>query len=131
MFKYNDFNYTPRPGRDTLDITVNAMFDLPYDSELELNVTTKSTKQTGPGAKFNLSKKNFKRMGASLNLELKGSYEWQTSSTVDGDKSVMNSYELGAALSLEFLALYFHGYATALTRSASRRKQTSRFMPNR
>ena len=78
------------------------MFDLPYDSELELNVTTKSTKQTGPGAKFNLSKKNFKRMGASLNLELKGSYEWQTSSTVDGESSVMNSYELGAALSLNF-----------------------------
>lgn len=110
---------------------MNAMFDLPYNSELELNVTTKSTKQTGPGAIFNLSRKNFRRMGASLNLELKGSYEWQTSSTVDGDKSVMNSYELGAALSLEFLALYFHGYATALTRSASRRKRTSRFMPNR
>ena len=43
-----------------------------------------------------------KRMGASLNLELKGSYEWQTSSTVDGESSVMNSYELGAALSLNF-----------------------------
>ena len=87
---------------DTLDVHVNATFDLPYDSELELNVTTKSTKQTGPGAIFNLSKKNFQRMGASLNLELKGSYEWQTSSTVDGESSVMNSYELGAALSLEF-----------------------------
>ena len=76
--------------------------DLPYDSELELNVKTKSTKQTGPGAVFKLSKKNFKRMGASLNLELNGSYEWQTSSTVDGESSVMNSYELGAALSLNF-----------------------------
>lgn len=31
---------------DTLDVRVNATFDLPYDSELELNVTTKSTKQT-------------------------------------------------------------------------------------
>ena len=102
VFKFNDFKYTPRPGTDTLDIDVNAMFDLPYDSELELNVTTKSTKQTGPGAKFNLSKKNFKRMGASLSLELSGSYEWQTSSTVDGESSVMNSYELGAALSLNF-----------------------------
>ena len=78
------------------------MFDLPYDSELEFNLTTKDTKQTGPGAKFNLSRKNFMRMGASLNLELKGSYEWQTSSTVDGRSSVMNSYELGAALSLQF-----------------------------
>lgn len=78
------------------------MYDLPYDSELEFNVTTKSTKQTGPGAIFNLSRRNFRGMGASLNLRLKGSYEWQTSSTVDGESSVMNSYELGAELSLEF-----------------------------
>ena len=102
VFKFNEMQYLPRSGEDTLDVRVNAMFDLPYDSELELNVTTKSTKQTGPGAIFKLTKKNFLRMGASLNLELKGSYEWQTSSTVDGDKSVMNSYELGAALSLDF-----------------------------
>ena len=103
VFKFNEFRYEPRPNtQDTLDITVNAMFDLPYDSELELNVKTKSTKQTGPGAIFKLSRKNFRRMGASLNLELKGSYEWQTSSTVDGESSVMNSYELGAALSLTF-----------------------------
>lgn len=103
VFKFSEFRYTPRSeGSDTLDIQVNSMFDLPYDSELELNVTTKSTKQTGPGAIFNLSRKNFRRMGATLNLELKGSYEWQTSSTVDGESSVMNSYELGAALSLKF-----------------------------
>ena len=103
VFKFSEFQYIPRSaGSDTLDIRVNSMFDLPYDSELELNVTTKSTKQTGPGAIFTLSRKNFQRMGATLNLELKGSYEWQTSSTVDGEKSVMNSYELGAALSLEF-----------------------------
>ena len=99
VFKFNEIQYQPRPNSDTLDVRVNAMFDLPYDTE---NVTTKSTKQTGPGAIFKLSKRNFRRMGASLNLELKGSYEWQTSSTVDGDKSVMNSYELGAALSLDF-----------------------------
>lgn len=106
VFKFSEFRYIPRMNdsivTDTLDVRVNATFDLPYDSELELNVTTKSAKQTGPGAIFNLSKKNFQRMGASLNLELKGSYEWQTSSTVDGESSVMNSYELGAALSLEF-----------------------------
>lgn len=103
VFKYNEMRYTPRTeNSDTLDVQVNAMFDLPYDSELELNVTTKSTKQTGPGAIFKLSRKNFRGMGASLNLEMKGSYEWQTSSTVDGESSVMNSYELGAGLSLEF-----------------------------
>ena len=101
VFKYNEFQYVPR-GNDTLDINVNSLFDLPYDSELELNATVKSTKQTGPGAIFKLSRKNFLRMGASLSLELNGSYEWQTSSTVNKEKSVMNSYELGAALTLEF-----------------------------
>ncbi len=102
VFKYSELTYTPRGKSDTLDVTANTMFDLPYDSELEFNVTTKNTKQTGPGAIFKLTKKNFRRMGASLNLELKGSYEWQTSSTVEGKSSVMNSYEMGAALSLEF-----------------------------
>ena len=103
VFKFSEFQYTPRSnGGDTLDIRVNAMFDLPYNSELELNVKTKSTKQTGPGAFFSLSRRNFRRMGASLNLELRGSYEWQTSSTVNGESSVMNSYELGTSLSLEF-----------------------------
>ena len=102
VFKYNEVTYEPRGNSDTLDLRVNTMFDLPYDSELEFNVVTKSTEQTGPGAIFKLSKKNFQRMGASLNLELKGSYEWQTSSTVEGNSSVMNSYEIGATLSLEF-----------------------------
>ena len=47
VFKFSEFSYTPRSeGSDTLDIRVNSMFDLPYDSELELNVTTKSTKRT-------------------------------------------------------------------------------------
>lgn len=103
VFKFSEFQYIPRSnGNDTLDIRVNSVFDLPYDSELEFNVTNKSTKQIGPGAIFKVSRKNFRRMAASLNLELRGSYEWQTSSTVEGEKSVMNSYELGASLSLEF-----------------------------
>lgn len=105
VFQFSEFKYTPRDTtskNNILDVHVNTMFDKPYDAELEFNVTTKSTKQTGPGAIFNLSKKNFMRMGASLNLQLKGSYEWQTNSTVDGDNSVMNSYELGTSLSLDF-----------------------------
>ena len=61
VFKFSEFRYIPRMNdsivTDTLDVRVNATFDLPYDSELELNVTTKSTKQTGPGAIFNLSRK--------------------------------------------------------------------------
>lgn len=105
IFKFTEFRYVPRDTTstcDTLDVRINAMFDQPYDGELEFNVTAKSTDQTGPGASFKLTRKNFKRMGADLTWEVRGSYEWQTNSTVEGNSSVMNSYELGTSLSLDF-----------------------------
>lgn len=105
IFKFTEFRYVPQDTTsrcDTLDVRIHAVFDQPYDGELEFNVTTKSTDQTGPGAVFSLTRKNFKRMGADLSLQLRGSYEWQTNSTVEGDNTVMNSYELGASLSLDF-----------------------------
>ena len=106
VFKYAEFRYNPvyKEGKETdfLDVDVYAAFDLPYDAELEFNVKHKSSDQTGPGAMFRLTRKNFMRLGANLSLQLKGSYEWQTSGTVEGESSVMNSYELGVSLSLDF-----------------------------
>ncbi len=105
VFKLTEFRYNPRDtiaGRDTLDVQVNAVFDQPYDGELEFNVTTKSTDQAGPGAIFSLSRKNFLRTAATLAFQLKGSYEWQTNSTGEGNGSVMNSYELGITASLDY-----------------------------
>ena len=90
IFKFAEFRYAPQdtlPGCDTLNVRMNATFDLPYDGELEFNVTTKSTDQTGPGAIFSLSRKNFMRTAATLSFQLKGSYEWQTNSTADGNSS--------------------------------------------
>lgn len=105
VFKYSEFRYLPKDTTalcDTLNVQVNATFDKPYDAELELNLTTKSSDQTGPGAAFNLTRKNFMRMGADLSFQLKGSYEWQTNSNVEGNSSTLNSYEIGTSLSLDF-----------------------------
>ena len=105
VFKFAEFRYLPKDTTatcDTLNVMVNATFDQPYDAELELNMTTKSTDQTGPGVAFNLTRKNFQRMGADLTFGMKGSYEWQTNSNVEGNSSTLNSYELGASLALEF-----------------------------
>jgi hypothetical protein len=105
IFKFAEFRYAPQdtlPGCDTLNVRMNATFDLPYDGELEFNVTTKNTDQTGPGAIFSLSRKNFMRTAATLSFQLKGSYEWQTNSTADGNSSKLNSYELGTSFSLEY-----------------------------
>lgn len=120
IFKFTEFRYTPQDTTaicDTLNVKINATFDQPYDGELEFNVTTKSTDQTGPGAVFSLTRKNFLRMGADLSMEMRGSYEWQTNSTVEGDNTVMNSYELGTSVSLDFPRLMLPWSSRNLRRS--------------
>lgn len=105
VFRLTEFRYTPRNNgylNDTLDLNIYNTFDLPYDAELEFNVTNKSTDQAGPGAIFNLTRRNFLRTGAKLNFQLKGSYEWQTNSVGVNERSTMNSYELGTSLSLSY-----------------------------
>ncbi|MGL5937140.1 MAG: BamA/TamA family outer membrane protein [Phocaeicola sp.] len=106
VFKYAEFRYLPQnnlPTSDTLDVHINAMFDLPYDGELEFNVKNKSTNQIGPGAVFSLTRRNFLRTAAKLSFQVKGSYEWQTRA-VGGTskKSTLNSYELGLSSSLDY-----------------------------
>lgn len=105
IFRYAEFQYAQRdtlPSCDKLDLNINAAMDLPLDGELELNVTSKSNDQLGPGAVFSVSKKNIFRGGEVLSVKLRGSYEWQTNSSVKGSKSKINSYELGASVSLDF-----------------------------
>ena len=123
VFKFAEFRYLPKDTTstcDTLNVMVNATFDQPYDAELELNMTTKSTDQTGPGVAFNLTRKNFQRMGADLTFGMKGSYEWQTNSNVEGNSSTLNSYELGASLALEFPRIILPWKDSGLRRSRFR-----------
>ena len=119
VFKYTEFRYALQDsakGKDTLDIRMYATFDKPYNAELEFNMTTKNTDQTGPGAVFKLTRSNFQRMGADLSLEARGSYEWQTNAS-EGSSSKLNSYELGASLSLDFPRLILPWKDSGLRRS--------------
>lgn len=53
--------YTPKDTSrrcDTLNLKINTVYDLPLDGELELNVTSKSNGQLGPGAIFSVTKRN-------------------------------------------------------------------------
>ena len=119
IFKYTEFRYALQDsakGKDTLDIRMYATFDKPYNAELEFNITAKNTDQTGPGAVFKLTRSNFQRMGADLSLEARGSYEWQTNAS-EGSSSKLNSYELGASLSLNFPRLILPWKDSGLRRS--------------
>ena len=108
IFRYMDIQYTPRDTTvacDTLDVNLQATFDKPLDAELELNVTTKSNDQTGPGASFSVTRNNVFGGGETWNVKLKGAYEWQTG----GGKgsSLLNSWEMGASTSLMFPRVVF------------------------
>lgn len=107
IFKYVEMQYVPRDTAfvsDTLDVRVLATLDKPYDAELDFNIKMKSNNQTGPGATFTLTKNNVFGGGEKWNVELKGSYEWQTGKD---RSSAMNSYELGVSTSLIFPRVVF------------------------
>lgn len=107
IFRYMDMQYVARDTTnvsDTLDMKVQATFDKPLDAELELNVTTKSNDQMGPGASFSVTRNNVFGGGETWNVKLKGSYEWQTSGN---GNSLMNSWEMGLSTALTFPRVVF------------------------
>ena len=107
LFSSISFNMTPRKESDTIDVNVIAQLDKPYDFTFELNATSKSNSQIGPGSKITLAKKNVFRGGETLKLSLTGSYEWQTDDRIKGRAAVVNSWEMGADVSLTFPRLFF------------------------
>lgn len=104
LFSYVDFKFTPRDTAlrcDTLDLTLSCVFDKPYDFYVEANMVGKTSGKLGPGAVIGISRRNAFRGGEKLDININGSYEWQTGHNADGSSSEMNSYEYGANVSLE------------------------------
>ena len=107
IFRYVEMQYTPRDTAfhsDTLDVDIRLALDKPYDAELDFNIKMKSNNQVGPGAAFTLTKNNIFGGGERWEVELTGSYEWQTGG---GASSSMNSYEYGLSTSLVFPRVVF------------------------
>lgn len=104
LFSYVDFKFTPRDTTlrcDTLDLTLSCVFAKPYDFYVEANMVGKTSGKLGPGAVIGISRRNAFRGGEKLDININGSYEWQTGHNADGSSSEMNSYEYGANVSLE------------------------------
>ncbi|MBQ3539390.1 MAG: BamA/TamA family outer membrane protein [Bacteroidaceae bacterium] len=107
IFSSVNFSFTPRPENDTIDMNVTAQLDKPYYFTFELNATSKSNSQIGPGSKISLSRNNLFRGGEILKLTLQGSYEWQTDGSLKGRQAVINSWEIGSDVTLTFPRLFF------------------------
>ena len=104
-FSNFDVQYFPRDTTatcDTLDIYVTAMLDKLYDSSFEMNATLKSNDQLGPGVAYSLSKRNAFGGAEKVTWKLYGSYEWQLNKQSGAKASLLNSYDMGTQLSVEF-----------------------------
>lgn len=110
IFRYTEIKFAPRDTTQTtnlLDVTVNSSFDLPYDSELELNIATKSNDYMGPGIGYSVTKRNVFRGGETFSVGVKGSYEWQTKPPTGSSGVKINSWEVGLNSTLTFPRLVF------------------------
>lgn len=109
IFSFMDMNYVPRdssPQCDTLDVYIFTRLDKPYESEFDMNVSAKSNDQIGPGSSFEISKRNAFRAGEKLSFKIYGSYEWETATRRHEHNDLLNSYELGSAIGIEFPTLF-------------------------
>lgn len=105
LFTMVDFKFTPRDSTkdcDTLDLALNCIFDKPYDFYVEANATGKTNGRMGPEMVLGFTKRNAFHGGENLDLNVHGSYEWQTGHHSEGTSSQLNSYEYGWDASLTF-----------------------------
>lgn len=114
VFAMVDFQFTPRDSSqtcDTLDLALNCLLDKPYDFYVETNMKGKTSGYLGPELVVGFTKRNAFRGGEKLDINLKGSYDWQIGRRNDGAKSGLHSYSYGGDASLELPRLllpFFH-----------------------
>lgn len=87
---------------DSLDVDVHLALSHRYDAEFKANAATKSNGLVGPGLSWTMTRRNAFRGCESLNFNVYGNYEWQTGAFQQKRSSVMNSYEYGTSVSLDY-----------------------------
>ncbi len=106
IFSQVSFNCTPSDTTstcDSLDVDIYTVLDKPYDAEFKATATKKSNGLLGPGLSFGMTRRNAFHGAEALNFQVYGSYEWQTGANVqNASSSVLNSYEYGTSLSLDY-----------------------------
>ena len=82
----------------------------------------------GPGVTVGLTKRNAFRGGELLDINLKGSYEWQTGHKAENTGSKLNSYEYGIDASLTFPRLIMP-WASKVRQRLIRRAIRTQYIP--
>ncbi len=123
VFSNIDMQFTPRDG-DTLDLLVDCLFDKPYDFYVETNFINRTIGRMGPEMKIGLTRRNAFQGAEKLDVNLHGSYEWQTNSG-SGD---LSTYQYGIDASIEFPRLVLPRFGNEAERRQRRRAKGKRFV---
>ncbi len=102
-FKYANLMINPvdTVNSRNLNVKIFADYALPVQTEVEVDVSSKSNNLLGPGLTLSLSSRNMFKRAEIFSLNLTGAYEWQIGGTKNtNDKGLINSYELGIKLNL-------------------------------
>lgn len=111
--RLNTFKYTTTElqvlyeANDSLDndttslrLNIAATYASPWTGTTEVGCVYKDNDQMGPGITSTITRRNLWGGGEKLSTQFTGSYEWRTGHRLDGDKTLLNSYELGTRVSL-------------------------------
>lgn len=103
VFKYANLTINPSDTITSraLDFKIDAVYALPIETEVEVDVSSKSNNLLGPGLTLSLSNRNMFKRAETFSLKLTGAYEWQIGGSKNTkDNGLINSYELGVNLNL-------------------------------
>lgn len=104
VFKFANMSVTAPDSTQqrVLDMQISGDFALPIETEVELDVSSKSNNLLGPGLTLGITNRNMFRRAEIFSVRLTGSYEWQVGGNKEatGNSGLINSYELGLNFNL-------------------------------
>lgn len=136
LFANSDLVFTKRSEdteTDTLDLSVNCVMEKRYDFYVGANAKGKTTGRMGPELVLGFTKLNTFRGGEKLDINVHGSYEWQTAHRSEGAAAQINSYYYGADVALVLPRLLtprnLFGFRRDYTKLLDRNRRHYYFMP--
>lgn len=104
VFKFANMTITAPDSAElrVLDMKISGEYALPIETEVEIDVASKSNNLLGPALSFGITNRNIFRRAENFSVRLTGSYEWQMggNKAIANNAGLINSYELGLNVNL-------------------------------
>ena len=117
VFKFANMTITASDSTHPqgLNMQIRGDFALPIETDIEVDVSSKSNNLLGPGLTLSVTNRNMFKRAENFSISLTGSYEWQIGGNkqATGNTGLLNSYELGVNASLSVPRLLFPRFREA------------------